>query len=132
MATQWLYNGPVSYEIAADLTAAVHFSFIGFVIFGALLGRRSRLWMALHVAAMIYGVMIEVFYWYCPLTVLEQYLRSKAGRGQYAEAFIAHYLNRVIYLDAPQWTLILAAAVMAATNAGLYLYWYWWRRPSAS
>ena len=122
----------MSYEIAADLTAAVHFTFIAFVIFGALLGRRSRLWMALHVAAMLYAVTIEVFYWYCPLTVLEQYLRSKAGRGQYQEAFIAHYLNRIIYLDAPQWTLILAAVLVAATNAGLYLYWYWWRRPSAS
>jgi uncharacterized protein DUF2784 len=121
----------VSYEIAADLTAAVHFTFIAFVIFGALLGRRSPVWMALHLAAMVYGVMIEVFYWYCPLTVLEQYLRSKAGRGQYEDAFIAHYLNRVIYLDAPQWTLILAAAVVAATNVGLYLYWYRWRRPSA-
>ena len=122
----------MSYEIAADLTAAVHFTFIAFVIFGALLGRRSRVWMALHLGTMVYGVMIEVFYWYCPLTVLEQYLRAKAGRGQYEEAFIAHYLNRVIYLDAPQWTLILAAVLVAATNAGLYLYWYWWRRPSAS
>lgn len=124
----------MSYEIAADLTAAVHFTFIVFVIFGALLGRRSRVWMSLHLAAMFYGVMIEVFYWYCPLTVLEQYLRRKAGRGQYEDAFIAHYLNRVIYLDAPQWTLILAAALVAATNAGLYLYWYCWRRqrPGAS
>lgn len=122
----------MSYEIAADVTAAVHFTFIAFVVFGALLGRRSRVWMALHLATMAYGVMIEVFYWYCPLTVLEQYLRAKAGRGQYEDAFIAHYLNRVIYLDAPQWTLILAAAVVAASNAGMYLYWYWWRRPSAS
>ena len=122
----------MSYEIAADLTAAVHFTFIAFVIFGVLLGRRSRVWMALHLAAMAYGVMIEVFYWYCPLTVLEQYLRNKAGRGEYQEAFIAHYLNRVIYLDVPQWTLILAAAAVAATNAGLYFYWYACHRHGSS
>ena len=120
----------MSYEIAADLTAAVHFAFIAFVIFGALLGRRSRVWMALHLAAMLYGVMIEVFYWYCPLTVLEQYLRAKAGRGQYQDAFIAHYLNRVIYLDAPQWTLILAAAVVLGVNAGIYF--HRWRNPVAA
>ena len=122
-------NGIGSYEIAADLTAAAHLTFIAFVIFGALLGRRSRVWMALHVAAMVYGVMIEVFYWYCPLTVLEQYLRRKAGRGEYDDAFIAHYLNRVIYLDAPQWALILAAVLVLSVNAGLYL--HRWRRPAA-
>jgi uncharacterized protein DUF2784 len=119
-----------SYEIAADLIAAVHFTFIAFVIFGALLGRRSRVWMALHLAAMAYGVMIEVFYWYCPLTELEQYLRNKAGRGQYDDAFIAHYLNRVIYLDVPQWTLILAAAVVLGVNLGLYF--HRWRHPVAA
>ena len=121
----------MGYEIAADLTATLHFTFIGFVVFGVLFGRRSRLWMALHLAAMAYGVMIEVFYWYCPLTILEQYLRSKAGRGQYQDAFIAHYLNRVIYLDAPQWTLVLAAALVFAANLAIYLYWYRWQRRRA-
>ena len=58
------------YEIAADLTALVHLAFILFVIFGALLGRLSRWWRAAHLIAMAYGFLIEVFYWYCPLTVL--------------------------------------------------------------
>lgn len=116
------------YEIAADLTALSHLTFIAFVIFGALLGRRSRTWKVLHLACMGYGVLIEVFYWYCPLTHLEQYLRTKAGSGSYQEAFIAHYLNMFIYLDAPQWSLILAAALVLAINLGLYF--YWWRHPA--
>jgi Protein of Unknown function (DUF2784) len=111
------------YEIAADLTAIVHLAFILFVIFGAFLGRRRRWWRLAHFLAMSYGVLVEIFYWYCPLTWLEQYLREGAGRGSYTEPFIAHYLNKFIYLDVPQWTLILAAGVVLGVNLGLYIRW---------
>ena len=117
------------YEIAADLTALAHLLFLAFVVFGAFLGRRSRLWRAAHLACMAYGVFIEVFYFYCPLTYLEQYLREKTGRGTYQEPFIAHYLNKLIYVDAPQWSLIVAAVMVFAVNLGVYLYWYWARQP---
>ncbi len=109
------------YEIAADLTAVVHLAFLAFVVFGALLGRRHRIWRAAHLVAMVYGVLIEVFYWYCPLTDLEQYLRERAGTGSYREPFIAHYINKFIYLDVPQWTLIVAAVVVLGVNAAIYL-----------
>ena len=122
----------MAYELAADLTALAHFAFILFVIFGALLGRRKRVWRYLHLASMVYGVMIEVFYWYCPLTYLEQYLREKAGAGSFEEGFITHYLNKLIYLNAPQWSLILAAVVVLAVNLGLYVYWHRLREDSPS
>ncbi len=119
----------MAYELAAGLTALAHFAFILFVIFGALLGRRKRVWRYLHLASMVYGVMIEVFYWYCPLTYLEQYLREKAGADSFEEGFITHYLNKLIYLNAPQWSLILAAVVVLAVNGGFYIYWF--RQPKA-
>ena len=115
------------YEITANLTAAVHLVFLGFVVFGALLGRCNRWWRYAHLVAMVYGVFIEIFYWYCPLTYVEQYLRERAGRGSYREPFIAHYLNAIIYLDVPQWTLILVAGAVLAINCGLYV--WWWRCP---
>ena len=111
------------YEIAANLIALIHLTFLAFVIFGAFLGRSSGFWRSLHLGCMVYGVLIEVFYWYCPLTYLEQYLRDKAGRGAYEEPFIAHYLNQLIYLNVPQWSLILAAVVVLGVNLGLYLRW---------
>ena len=120
------------YEVAADLTATVHLAFIAFVIFGALLGRRSRLWRIAHFLAMGYGVLIEIFYWYCPLTVLEQYLRERAGRGTYAEPFIAHYLNKIIYLDIPQGLLIGAAVLVLGVNVSMYILWFSRDRHDAS
>lgn len=119
------------YSLAANLTALIHAAFLGFVVFGTVLGRRHRWWRYAHIASMTYGVLIEVFYWYCPLTVVEQHLRRLAGGPSYDEPFIAHYLNRFIYVDLPQWSLIAAASVVLAVNAGLYLYWARWGRSSA-
>ena len=111
------------YEIAANLTALLHFAFLAFVVFGAILGRRSRPWRYAHLAAMTYGVLIEVFYWYCPLTYVEQYLRRASDGESYEEPFIIHYLNEIIYLEVPQWSLILAAVLVLGTNVTLYGYW---------
>jgi hypothetical protein len=111
------------YEIAATVTALVHLAFLLFVVFGAILGRRSLGWRVAHVVVMIYGVSIEVFYWYCPLTYLEQYLRRASGGSSYEEPFIVHYLNQIIYLEVPQWSLILAAVVVLAVNAAIYVRW---------
>jgi len=123
--------GPAAilYEIAATLTALGHFTFLLFIVFGAWLGGRSRRWKYLHIACMGYGVLIEVFYWVCPLTYLEQALWRKAGRGSYDESFVPYYLNKLIYLEAPQWSLILAAVAVLAVN--LLLYARWSRRPAA-
>ena len=115
------------YEIAAALTALVHLAFLAFVVFGAFLGRRRRAWKYVHIGAMGYGVAIEVFYWYCPLTLIEQYLRRRAGRGYYEEPFIAHYINQIIYLDVSQAALIAASIVVLAINTLLYIHWA--RRP---
>ncbi|MBI3934829.1 MAG: DUF2784 domain-containing protein [Acidobacteria bacterium] len=117
------------YEVAADLIAVVHLGFLAFVVLGAILGRHNRWWRLVHIAAMAYGVLIEVFYWYCPLTYLEQYLRRLAGRGIYEEAFIAHYLNKIIYVNVPQWSLILAALVVLGANLGLYIHLWQRRQP---
>src|SRR3989304_10376805 len=106
----------MGYEIAATLTALAHFAFLAFVVLGAFRGRRSRPWRYLHWASMTYGILVEVFYWYCPLTYVEQYLRRRAGRGSFEEPFIAHYLNQLIYLQVPQWRLIAAAVVVLGVN----------------
>jgi hypothetical protein len=116
----------MGYAVAANFIALVHLTFIVFVVFGAVLGCRNRWWRLAHIAAMSYGVLIEIFYWACPLTYVEQYLRRRAGRGIYEEPFIAHYLNKIIYLEINQWILILAAIAVLGINSGLYI--HTWRR----
>jgi hypothetical protein len=87
----------------------LHFVFVVFVIFGALLvGKHPRLRYP-HWTSLSYGLLVEVFNWYCPLTLLEQYLRARAGRGAYERSFLVHYLDQLIYWDVPQWVLLSLA-----------------------
>jgi hypothetical protein len=115
----------VLYGWAASVTVLLHFLFILFVLFGALLAVRNPRVKYLHWAALTYGLLIEVFNWYCPLTLLEQWLRRAAGAGVYERSFLVHYLERLIYWDLPQWVLIAGAVGVVLANLAFY---HWWGR----
>jgi hypothetical protein len=80
----------------ADLIVFIHFSFILFVIFGGFLVLKWRKLIWLHLPAAMWGALIEFAGWICPLTSLENQLRSTSGGG-YASSFIVHYIIPVIY-----------------------------------
>lgn len=75
---------------------------------------------------MTYGLLIEIFHWVCPLTLVEIELRRRGGLSYYDDSFISHYLQQIIYLDAPRRSLIIAAVVVVTVNIGLY--WLFSRR----
>ena len=85
------------YEIAADLTLIIHFAFIIFVIFGALLFFVSRKIIYVHVPALIWGIYIELTHSVCPLTYLENWILNKAQLTTYSEGFIQNYLVPIVY-----------------------------------
>ena len=108
-------------RIAADLVLIVHFGFVLFVVLGGLLVLRRPGVAYVHVPAAVWGVLIEVFGWICPLTPIEQHLRRAAGDASYAGSFTEHYILPVLYPD--QLTrplqLLLGAAVLVL-NAAIY------------
>ena len=85
------------YEFAADLTLIVHFAFIIFVVFGALLFFVSTKIVYVHVPALIWGIYIEITHSICPLTYLENWFLQKANLTTYSEGFIQNYLVPVVY-----------------------------------
>ena len=85
------------YELAADLTLIVHFAFIIFVVFGALLFFVSTKIIYVHVPALIWGIYIEITHSICPLTYLENWFLQKANLTTYSEGFIQNYLVPVVY-----------------------------------
>jgi len=85
--------------LLADLIAAIHFSFILFVIFGGFLVLKWRKLIWLHLPAAMWGALIEFAGWICPLTSLETQLRWASGGG-YASSFIEHYIIPIIYPSA--------------------------------
>lgn len=85
------------YRFAADALVLFHLLFIVFVLFGGLLVF-FRPWLALlHLPAAAWGMSVEFFRLYCPLTPLENHLRRAAGQQGYDGGFIEHYLIALIY-----------------------------------
>ena len=85
------------YELAANLTLIVHFAFILFVVFGALLFFVATKIIFIHFSALIWGSYIELTNSICPLTYLENWFLHKANLTTYSEGFIQNYLVPIVY-----------------------------------
>jgi multisubunit Na+/H+ antiporter MnhB subunit len=119
----------------ADLVLLGHVLFVAFVVVGMALiliggargwgwvrGRRFRL---AHLAAI--GVVVALAWLgvLCPLTTLESHLRERAGEAAYEGGFLAHWLDRILYIDAPAWAFTLAYSIFGAAVIASW----WWVRP---
>jgi hypothetical protein len=85
------------YKLAADALALLHLSFILFVLFGGLLLLKWPKLAWVHIPATVWGVLIELAGWYCPLTKWENEMLRRAGETGYSGGFVAHYIFRAIY-----------------------------------
>ena len=105
---------PVRYRLLANAVVIVHALFIVFIVLGGFVAWRWRRVAVLHVPAAIWGVLIEYRGWICPLTPLENSLRTKAGQSGYSGGFIEHYLLPAIYPAGltPRIQIILGTAVL--------------------
>ena len=109
------------YQLLADSVLVLHFLFIAFVLGGGLLALRWPRVLWLHVPAVVWGVVVEIMGWICPLTPLENQLRTLAGGGAYAGSFIERYCLPLIYPDGltaqVQW---LIAGLVLVVNGVIY------------
>jgi hypothetical protein len=85
------------YRILADAAVLIHAAFVAYVVFGGLLVLRWRRSAWLHVPCALWGAVIEFAGWVCPLTPLENWLRTKAGEAAYAGDFVGRYVLPVLY-----------------------------------
>lgn len=114
------------YTALADLVLLAHLTFIGWVIFGALLTRRRPRLAVVHIATLIYGIIIEVTTLVCPLTLLENWCEGRAGVLPYHGPFVLHYLDALVYPKLPGWILIASGVAVCAFNLAVYA--MRWRR----
>lgn len=107
---------------------ALHLTFILWVIFGAIFTRGCRWLAAAHILCAIYGVIIEMAPWPCPLTLAENWCEVQAGRMPYRGPFLLHYLDLIVYPNVPPMLLVWAAAVVLGVNVLVYgRRWRHWR-----
>ena len=115
----------MAYGWLATAALVVHLAFLGYLTLGGFVAWRWPRTIVVHVAVVLWGLGSVVVGYGCPLTDVERWARSRAGRGGLAEGgFIDHYLTGVVY---PERLLVVAQAVVAslvlASWAGL-----WFRR----
>jgi len=110
------------YRILADSVVLIHFLWILFLIFGAFWGRKSNTVKIVHVSGLVFAFIIEVFNWYCPLTHIEVWLRSRHDPSlTYAGSFIIHYLEKVIYIELSRHLIALLTIFLCGFNAWFYI-----------
>jgi uncharacterized membrane protein YhhN len=104
------------YRLLVDLVVSVHLAFLAFVVLGGFLAWRWPRLIWLHLPVAGYGGLIVLIGWTCPLTVVERWLRVRAGEHGYRDGFIDHYLTGVLYPQHFKTQAQLAAALTVAVS----------------
>ena len=94
--------GPLGmFQMAADLVASLHLSFILFVaVGGALIVRWPALAWA-HLPSVVWGVVFELAGFTCPLTRLENLLRQRAHLATYSGDFLEQVIHTIRHVTRP-------------------------------
>jgi polyferredoxin len=127
-------TGDASFRMLADAVLAAHFAFVVFVVLGLALivvgGVRGWPWVRnpifrlAHLGAIAIVVAQAWLGAVCPLTTLEMALRRRAGDASYTGSFIAHWLEQLLYYEAPAWVFAVGYSAFALLVIGT-----WWRFP---
>ena len=118
------------YRLLADLVVVAHLLFIIYALFGGLLGLWRKWSLGIHFPAAVWIAVIEFRGWICPLTPLENKLRSAGGAYPYEGGFVEHYLIPVIYPPGlTRTTQFMLGGVAIGVNVAVYLFvLHRWRR----
>jgi len=110
------------YKILADSVVLIHFFWILFLFLGALWGVKNKIVKIFHIVGLVYAFAIQLFDWYCPLTHLEVWLRSKHDPAlTYSGSFILYYVEKIVYLELSRFVVLLFTIFLCGFNLWVYL-----------
>lgn len=116
----------------ADVVLTLHFSIAAFVVAGlflVIIGNLcnwrwvNNLWFRLAHIGAIGVVMAEAWLGVtCPLTTLEMWLRAKANATTYSGGFIEHWLQHLLYYEAPSWVFVFGYSLIGLLVLATWCY----------
>ena len=107
--------------LLADAVVLAHLGFVLFVLLGGLLALRWRRAAWIHLPAALWGIGIEFGGWICPLTPLENWLRSRGGAPVYEGGFVERAILPILYPAAlGRGTQLALGAFALAANIVVY------------
>jgi len=127
----------VPYQALADVVLVLHFAVVLFVVggLGLIVGGNLAHWRwvngwwfrAAHLGAIAVVVAEAWLGATCPLTSLEVWLRGQAGAATYQVGFIEHWVQRLLFYQAPAWVFVLGYSLFASLVVAA-----WWIFPPQS
>ena len=121
------------FQLLANAVLALHLAVVLFVVgglLGVLVGNLRRwhwvnvLWFRLaHLAAIAFVVAQAWLGQVCPLTTLEMWLRARGGVSTYGGGFIEHWMQRLLYHDAPDWVFVAVYSVFGLLVLASWFYY---------
>jgi hypothetical protein len=110
------------FKISADIIVCIHFLWILFLFFGAYWGRKNKTVKMIHLSGLFFALLIQIGGWYCPLTHLEVWLRSKHDPSlTYTGSFISHYVEAIVYMELSCGAVFICAVILCGINGWFYL-----------
>src|SRR5579872_567476 len=113
------------YSALAVLILFLHALFILWVIFGAFIARSRPVLRWLHIASLVWGILTELLPWPCPLTLLENWLETRAGVQPYQGGFLLYYMDKLVYPEISAAVLTIAGVFVCGLNLALYGWQMW-------
>ena len=120
------------YRILADVILFLHAGFVAFVVLGLLLIVAGSLlhwrWVRYFWFRMAHLLAIAIVVgqaWggvLCPLTMLENHFRIKAGGATYPGGFIAYWVRRVLFYEAEPWVFTLCYTIFVCLVLATFVF----------
>jgi hypothetical protein len=111
-----------------DAVLFLHLLWCVWVFLGWTVTSRHRFLRTLHIASLVYAIVIELVPWPpCPLTVAEAWLESRAGIEPAHGPFLLRVLDAVVYPDVPEWLVVGCAVLVCLAVLAVY-FWRYHRR----
>jgi hypothetical protein len=112
-------------QALAVVVLVLHLAWIFWAIVGAPWTRGRPGLTAFHVISLIWGIIVEVGPWPCPLTLAEQWLEASAGMHSWAGGFLVHYLDAMIYPNLPAGVITGFGVAVCSFNLAIYMRRFW-------
>ena len=110
------------YKILPDGVVMIHFLWIVFLLFGVFWGMKNKTIKIFHVSGFVFAFVIQIFGWYCPLTYLEVWLRSRHNPAlTYTGSFIVHYVEELVYIDVFRTLIFFLTLLICGLSLWLYV-----------
>jgi hypothetical protein len=108
--------------ILAEVVLFFHLVWCAWVLLGWIITRGRPVLRTLHVASLLYAIVVETVSWVqCPLTLAETWLETRAGIEPAQGPFLVRMLDSLVYPNLPEWLVAGVAVVVCVGILSVYM-----------